>query len=521
MKQEEVGMKRRGPFKVLVGVAAAGIVCWLASSAFAIHLGPENIYTNDTGLNGAAGTVDPNRAAGPDVNPGGIGQVLFAGYYDVRKVVNPGPGLLEPQVTNLQIVNTAPVVDNTDQGVLARIRFRESKTSQEVLDFNIVLSCGQVWVASVFLDDAVDLPAITSPDPVVTNDPTAGGDIQFSPILTTPQRFIKPASLSNDDIKRGYFEVFAEEAIPCAPATGDERTGTYTRLGASSISPERTPPNTLGGVVFLVRAQSGISYEYNMTAISRFVSSGQGSITASVLSPNPNSLNCIFADGSAGGNCVHAVDLALAKNRIMFQWDELTITGAQTYLVASFPTKHHHCAVAAGDYTGASNDVSQAPFTCSPVASGGEEVGCTLYNRLEDVLSESNIFSPGEQTRCFLPREVTLLAMVRSDAECDPASPLHDLRCDVGLDYANLPNHPEYGGNANETGWVDIDTDFGLHFRTGLDPNFAQVLGLGVNEYRGMPMLAYVIQEFVNVAVQGVYGNMVPAMYEVAYGNAS
>ena len=122
--KEEVGMMRRGPSKVLVGMAAAGLVAWLASGAAAsVDQGPENVYTNVTGVNGAVGTVDPNRPAGPEVNPGGIGQVLFGGLYDVRPVTNPAGGQQDPQFTNIALVNTAPIPGNSNQGVLARIRF--------------------------------------------------------------------------------------------------------------------------------------------------------------------------------------------------------------------------------------------------------------------------------------------------------------------------------------------------------------------------------------------------------------
>jgi hypothetical protein len=510
-------------------MAAAGLVAWLASAASArVDQGVENVYTNAQGVIGADGT-DPaqfdTRFAGPEVNPGGVGQVLYAGLYDVRSIPNPAGGTLEPQFTNFAIVNTAPIPGNTNQGVLARIRFRESKTSQEVLDFNIVLSCGQVWVAQIFLDGAVDLPAITSPDPIVTSDPTNpfGGPIIYSPILAaTSQRFVKPTALLNSDIQRGYFEVFAEEALPCTPTSGDERTGTYARLGAATNDePLRTPPNSLGATVVLVRNLSGVSYHYNATAVARFVGEGQGAITASILSPSPNTLDCVFINlGGTNTDCVDAVDFQLAKSRLMFQWDELTATNGQSYLVTTFPTKHHHCAVsAAGDYTGGGNDVPPPPFQCGPVATSGEEVGCTLYNRIEDLVIETNIFSPGDVSRCFLPREVTFLGLVESSTECVPGSADFDPRCDVGLIFTSLPAGAS--GIANQTGWLDIDTFFSVHFKDNLNPDFVQLLGTGFTEYQGLPVIPLVIQEYTNGNVGGVFGGVTPALWEVSYGNQS
>jgi hypothetical protein len=497
-------------------MAAAGLVAWVASAATAsVDMGPENVYTNVNGVNGADGTVSNTRAAGPEVNPGGVGQVLFMGLYDVRDVPSAlDPTVLEPQFTNFAIVNTAPIPGNTNQGVLARIRFRESKTSQEVLDFNIVLSCGQVWVGQIFLDEAVDLPAITSPDPVVTSEPFTNPTITYSPVLAaSAQRFVKPTALQNVDIQRGYFEVFAEEAIPCAPTTGDERTGTYSTAGIT----DDTPPNTLGATVILVRNLTGVSYHYNATAISRFVAAGQGRITSPILSPSPNTLDCIFFDGTTDDNCVDAVDFQLAKSRLMVQWDELQATNGQTYLVTTFPTKHHHCAVSAvtGDYTGGGNDLTQPPFQCGPVATSGEEIGCTLYDRLENLVIETNIFSPGDVSRCFLPREVTFLGFVQSQTECVPGAADFDGRCDVGLVTTALP------AASNQTGWLDVDTVFGVHFRDGLDPNYVQLLGLGFSEYEGLPVIPLVIQEYTNGNVGGVFGGVTPALWEVSYGSQS
>src|SRR5262245_37923031 len=113
--KEEVGMKRKGPSMVLVGMAAAGLVTWLASSVSAsVDQGPENVYTTATGVNGCEGTTSNTRPAGPEVNPGGEGQLLFFGVYDVRPVVNPTWGASDPQITTLAILNTAPIPGNTD-----------------------------------------------------------------------------------------------------------------------------------------------------------------------------------------------------------------------------------------------------------------------------------------------------------------------------------------------------------------------------------------------------------------------
>jgi hypothetical protein len=527
-------------------MAVAGLVTALAAPALAqsvftgsVGEGFPDIYTNDYGVQGAVGTVNegvipPARLAGPDVNPGGTGQLLFGGFYDVRPVTAL-TGATESQQTNIQLLNTAPAAGgNRNEGMLARIRFRESKTSQEVLDFNIVLSCGQVWVASITRISAPDdpsidgFPQVRSPDPIVVTDPgtDAAAPIEYRPVLATVgQPFVKPApGLTVADIQRGYFEVFAEERLPCAPSTGDERTGTYIRITNNPTGTPplfRSPPNTLAGSVFIVRPLAGVSYEYNMTAITRFVDSvDETGITAPITTPQPNvTASCRLAQvpGATPQQCLDSVDFVLSKSRLMAQWDELKLIAGQSYVVVTQPTKHHHCALnAAGDnFSGsAAAGFIAAPFTCTPT---GEEVGCTIYDRLENFARQQNIFSPATITRCVLPREVTIIGFVETPSDVDP-------RADFSITYGELPDGPD--GIEDEHGWLDINLYNGIHARGSgtpaanvpLDPNVAQLLGTGYGQYRGLPVIGLVIQEYFNGNVGGVFGAAVPTYHNVAYG---
>jgi len=67
------------------------------------------------------------------VNPDGLGQVLLYPYYNVNNNFQ----------TNIHIVNTK------DESKIIKIRFRESKNSQDVLDFNVYLSPHDVWTGVV------------------------------------------------------------------------------------------------------------------------------------------------------------------------------------------------------------------------------------------------------------------------------------------------------------------------------------------------------------------------------------
>ncbi|OQX11989.1 MAG: hypothetical protein BWK73_16100 [Thiothrix lacustris] len=83
------------------------------------------------GILGVAGVMTSAQAV--HVNPDGTGQVLLFPYYNAR----------DGYVTNINLVNS------TDQTKAVKIRFREGKGSQDVMDFNIYMSPEDVWTGSI------------------------------------------------------------------------------------------------------------------------------------------------------------------------------------------------------------------------------------------------------------------------------------------------------------------------------------------------------------------------------------
>ncbi len=86
---------------------------------------------------GVAGSAE---AVYQDVN--GVGQVLVYPYYTVQSAA---AGNFN---TYLSVVNT------TNKAKVVKVRFREGRTSVEVLDFNLYLSANDVWTAAVIPADA-------------------------------------------------------------------------------------------------------------------------------------------------------------------------------------------------------------------------------------------------------------------------------------------------------------------------------------------------------------------------------
>ncbi|MEZ5451361.1 MAG: hypothetical protein R3E93_00885 [Thiothrix sp.] len=83
------------------------------------------------GVIGAVGIMTSAQAV--HVNPDGTGQVLLFPYYNAK----------ENYVTNINLVNS------TEQTKAVRIKFRESKHSKDMFDFNIYMSPNDVWTGTL------------------------------------------------------------------------------------------------------------------------------------------------------------------------------------------------------------------------------------------------------------------------------------------------------------------------------------------------------------------------------------
>jgi hypothetical protein len=536
-------MKLWSPTRAFVGLAAAGLVALLGTTANA----SENIYKNSKGIG------DGTTLAGPTLNPGGSGQVLVGGLIDVRD--NDGV-----QINNIQILNQNTNDDskpdctladfeegidgtgcyNENGGILAKVRFRAYKESAEVLDFVIALSCGEVWAGNVSLDGTT--PVVKSKFPVVVKNGTginAGEVTDDTQVVTAPafdpnnggaaQPFlgIGQGGVADDaDQQRGYIEIFALESLACepdgAPGTPEEYEigeGTLSLDGSvwariTSFDDEITASNALSGQVFLVKPTVGVSYGYQMDAITRFAQLGRGTIAGLNLfgAEDPNFEDCeVFQGGlkASADECRGAVSLALSKSFLYGQYDIEQITAGTTQMVVTTPGKHLYCTTLGTDVP---------PFQCqitSPAwdpagirlgALGGEEIDCEVYDRQE------NFFKPDEPEgcgyvspceappvvpeRCYLPYEQTIIGI----------NAVEDLGTGADVQFLTgfLP--------AGASGWVELDLSRNLenatiHSETG---GFMGMLGIAVDGYVGLPATGLVLQTFENGSAGGTYGNAIP-----------
>lgn len=101
-------------------------------------------------FNGADGITPPgDYAAFLSQNPGGTGHMLFAPYYSAQGAAG----------TLFNLVNTDRV-----NGKAVKVRFRGAANSDDVLDFVVFLSPGDVWTADIARDAATGKARIATTD---------------------------------------------------------------------------------------------------------------------------------------------------------------------------------------------------------------------------------------------------------------------------------------------------------------------------------------------------------------------
>lgn len=142
--------------------------------------------------NGASLTAN---AAATELAAGNIGHFLFTPYYSVQGNMN----------TLLNIANT----DMTN-GKAVKVRFRGAANSDDVLDFTVFLSPGDVWTASL-TQGADGRAQITTPDTSCTLPPQTDWPGHFS-----SQRLANYLSPEAKDAhtREGYVEVLNMADIP-------------------------------------------------------------------------------------------------------------------------------------------------------------------------------------------------------------------------------------------------------------------------------------------------------------------
>lgn len=483
-------------------VWAAALIGLLSSSTV---VAGENPYANDRGV--ADADFSPNNVvfgydrAGMSLNPGGVGQVLFAPYYDVR-VVREASGYVDAQQTLITIRNSSPSDPDSPGydpygGVLFSFKLRDPKLGVLTMTFPVLLGCGQTWRAAIFRGPE-GFPHIRSDDPIVqgatfdqlfTGPKIAGPDGDVLRILD----LFAPGAIEPSDLQTGSLEVFAIEAASCQPDDPpvSPRGNTWTRpdlAGSRSIAAQ----NVLSGSVEVIRILADTATKYEMTAIARHRPVPDsilipGAVPISFIFGNetPNESDCLgFLDGSpyvGTPACTRQLNTALSRSRLRVPFHN-DADGRPTLLALGF-RRVRNCNLSFS--LRPSKAYPGTPYSCD---SAGERVAVSIQSDLGEVVARRTL---------RLTRHSTLLAIGGADPRADVTIGTEGLTSGVvELDFAR-----DKKGNL-------------LHGERV--PTTVDVNGAGYVGYEGLPLFAARLQPTTSYGPEGATDASEP-VFDVSY----
>lgn len=173
-------------------------------------------------------TISPTNAGALIVQPAGTGHILVVPYFNTQG----------SNATLLNIVNT-----DTINGKAMKVRFRGGANSDDIFDFQLYLSPGDVWTANIASDAAGASRMLTS-----DKSCTLPGSINQSFVLDR-----LPPSFTTDQkrawTREGYIEILnmadvPPKAIDIVPATDGAALGTANALYTAIKHVAGVPPCT-------------------------------------------------------------------------------------------------------------------------------------------------------------------------------------------------------------------------------------------------------------------------------------
>lgn len=169
----------------------------------------------------AAGTIAKPTATALEVTRAGVGHALVVPYFNVQN----------GNMTVLHVTNT----DQTN-GKVAKVRFRSASNSDDLLDFQVFLSPGDVWTAAITAD-ANGLAQIVTADNTCTVPALTSGVAQSFNNSTSRLPAYLTEAQRNALTREGYVEIFnvaditavkAWDAAGALAAAGPNRSALYT-----------------------------------------------------------------------------------------------------------------------------------------------------------------------------------------------------------------------------------------------------------------------------------------------------
>ena len=447
-------------------------------------------------------------------DPTGLGQALIYPYYSV-------------QTANGSQFNTyVSIVNSTSQGKVLKVRFREGKTSAEVLDFNLYLSPNDVWTGAVIPTDA----SATAGGRLITSDvsctnpaiPAAGIDFRNYQYVGD--------GLGNglDRTREGYAEIIEMAVITgsALAAATHNSAGTPTCAGLRGQTVATTgnlagnltaPTGGVNGTGTLINVANGVEMGYNAVALSNVsslpiyaeVGTEQGNFNQaeniSVVVANNRVYRSTFPATSGVTAGVRAVSSAIDRSAIINEYVLDTFTRSNTDWVMTFPTKWYFYAIPTN-----TAGTPESPFTAPLTTSGAcEPVAINFFNREEAgqaaALEDFSPLPPGTpgSALCW---ESTVMS-IRNGASHVPSGSTSGV-----LGSANMVPINVRAGFQN--GWMNVAftgtnaTTTGITAATTASTNvITGGTSAAAATYIGLPVVGFMVRTFNNGNVNGTLSN--------------
>ena len=370
--------------KIVLTILVGVLIVFSASISFANQIDGMISGTDDI-ANGGLGLPVGMLAS---INPGGLGDSLLYGYYNVRGNVN-----------LFNVVNTS-----TDQGAKVRVVFRNAKNSIECLDFSICLSEGDVWTG--FLIDNGTTAELCSLDTDTYTDPT---------IPTSCQAFKYDGGggitgVTADDCREGYFEIVGMDGIT-GYDKADRSTGGDSIVGSDAACGAFDSTNNFADDVFnslmgnntIIGLDLKNTFSYNATAVADTVD-----IAIDVPAGSEMSIPAAMANRSTAQDACDETDFIFTKSALSTPYDVIAGFGA-TDVVVTFPTRLacHTNADFVDLFEGDKNDATAAIDYCTTI-------GFSFWDDKETLNVAPGDFSPSPQSKPCLPWEVNVLRLAKN-----------------------------------------------------------------------------------------------------------
>jgi len=309
-----------------------------------------------------------------EVNPGGQGDALIMGYYNARNAL-----------TYFRIVNTS------DKGIVGKIRFREGKRSEEVLDFIVCLS-PQDEFSMILVDGGETAPAVLYKGTDMISDAdttTVPGNWTMVPLRYGATG--AAATVTMDDTKEGYVEFIALSAYGVEDIDSDQckelaETGSTELADGSTVTAEDAPNAVMGAVEIVKYTDSLPIFSYKATALKDTTTAVQTSF------PATGTDTPLFNDVVDGG--IAALNEALSKSALYAMYDIRGGLGAATDLLVLFPTKKETYTADEATFNAMYTEDFNTDNATMDLAKRCVVVKYDVYDDAEDTIQQELDFSP-------------------------------------------------------------------------------------------------------------------------------